>query len=206
MKCYWILIILQHRKPQRYHLSYFCASCCLCPYVSLGSQSDDVDADIIPLVSLPSQWVTSGRMAWAFARDVSFQSISISFIRPNRNSEWRSFLRILFQSGSKIRVSRANHRCCVHICLALRLALSCLHYRIQLNHHLCRSLPERHLHGASGHSPRSRSSTTSAAKVSEPWCLWWRVQWLLRPLDCGAWSRRVYASIDTCQYGNNELY
>lgn len=158
------------------------------------------------VVSLPSQWVTSGRMAWAFARDVSFQSISISFFRPNKDSERRSFLWILFQSGSKIRVSRPNHHCRVHIRRALRLALSCLNYRIQLDHHLCRSLLERHIHGASGYSPLSRSWTTSAAKISEPWCLWQRVQWLLCPLDCGAWSRSVYASLVTCQYGDNELY
>jgi hypothetical protein len=69
--------MLQDRKPQRYNMSNFFAFSCLYPYVLLFFYDKvTCGVDMAPLVSLPSQWVTSGRIAWAFARDVSSPSTS----------------------------------------------------------------------------------------------------------------------------------
>lgn len=130
--------------------------------------------DIICLtVSLPSQWVACGRIAWAFARDVSCRThVGRSYQSTNSDLERCPILQILFQSRSKTGISCQNNHCRIRLCLDLRIALPGLEHRLQFYNYISSLVSQYYIRRSARNSPFPRSSKTPAAAVSEPRDIW----------------------------------
>lgn len=171
----------------------------------------------IAIVCLTAQWVTAGRIAWAFARDVSAYPDScrstrfVFFLFFGTNNLQFDFIarcsifQLLRTHRSILQVPRPNNRGRLRFRLLLWPFVSGVDHRIQLDRHRCRTVPQHHLRRPS----RDRSvpgPQKAPPEVSQPWLARILLQRLFLSLDCDSWCHGLLPTEHPDIHRHDELH
>lgn len=154
---------------------------------------------------MPSQWITCGRLTWAFSRDVSFGVGPPSYhklISPERSP----VLQLLERYPPQIPISSAHHASFRRILHYLWAPLHGKHPSLQLHHHHGCSCGEHLVRGAR----RYHVLSGPREKIAQPatfqsWQVWLLLQWMGSSLDHHHWYLHLLPEHVACQRSLDEL-